>query len=124
MPDFREPEGLPPLDPLPGPLDQTPGLPSAGLNELPEFVPVMDDLLIASQFVELLKGASLDNVQEIGSSELAEQIRHASEEPLTLDDPDERLSIDLYLAVTSASEATYNPLPELLLSADILIVVS
>ena len=30
------------------------------------------------------------------------------QEILTLDDPDERLSIDIFLSVTNASEATYN----------------
>lgn len=85
-----------------------PGLPSQAPDELPEFVPIIEDVSIALKFIELLKNASLDNEEESLTTEVLDQIRGPFQEPLTLDNPDERLSLDLFLAVTNASEETYN----------------
>jgi len=55
-----------------------------------------------------LKNTSLDNEEESLATEVLDQIRGPFQEPLTLDNPDEKLSPDLFLAVTNASEETYN----------------
>lgn len=68
----------------------------------------MEDLLIANKFIQCLKEASLDNKYEKIDAEILHQIRHPFTTPFTLDNPDDRLSIDIYLSVTNASEATYN----------------
>ncbi|KAJ7589530.1 hypothetical protein C8J56DRAFT_1004281 [Mycena floridula] len=41
-------------------------------------------------------------------ADLANKIKNPIQETLTIDDPDHRLSLDLYLALTNASEAAYN----------------
>jgi hypothetical protein len=85
-----------------------PGVPSNAPDQPPEFIPVMEDLLITNNFIQCLKEASLDNKYEKLGTEILNQIRHPFETPLTLDNFDDRMSIDIYLSVTSASEATYN----------------
>src|ERR1700683_1037590 len=42
------------------------------------------------------------------NDDLIQQIRHPPEEQLTIDTPDLHLSLDLFLAIGNASEATYN----------------
>jgi hypothetical protein len=96
-PDSPEPGGIP-----------IPGIPDPELDQLPDVVPVLADIIIASKFVELLKTASLDNEVKELSPAVLHQIRHPAEEVLTVEDPDHRLSIDVYLSVTNASEETYN----------------
>ena len=87
---------------------RVPGVPSDAPDHAPDFIPVMEDLLITNKFIQCLKEASLDNKHEQLDAEVLNQIRHPSQTLLTLDNPDDRLSIDIYLSVTNASEATYN----------------
>ncbi|KAF5368205.1 hypothetical protein D9757_011314 [Collybiopsis confluens] len=66
----------------------------------------IEDIRIADEFIELLKNASLDN------DGLEEHTLYRLRNPLE-NLPDEldhytRLSIDMYLAITHASESTYN----------------
>jgi hypothetical protein len=107
-PGSHEPEGVVHPDLPPDPLAQLPGLPSDIPEQLSEFVPVLEDLITAMKFIELLRSASLDNESEKLSFEVLNQLRNPSQKPLTVEDPDERLSIELFLSVTNASEATYN----------------
>ena len=90
-------------------------MPSNAPDQPPDFIPVMEDILISNNFIQCLKEASLDNEHEELDTEVLNQIRHPFEKPLTLDNPDDRLSIDIYLSVTSASEATYNSVRDAIL---------
>ena len=84
-----------------------PGDPFDALDDQPpHFDPVLDDLSIALKYINALKAASLDD-ENLGA-EVLDQIRNPFETPLSIDDPDERLSIDIFLSVTNASEETYN----------------
>ncbi|KAJ7315520.1 hypothetical protein DFH08DRAFT_629013, partial [Mycena albidolilacea] len=68
----------------------------------------IDDIRIAEKFIECLRGASLDNADEALPLEVLEQLRNPPETPLTLDNPDYRLSLYIFLAVSNASEVTYD----------------
>jgi hypothetical protein len=69
------------------------------------FFPVMEDISISLKFIESIKSASLGDYFD---ADAVEQICNPPERELDLEDPDDRHSIDVYLAVTTASEATYN----------------
>ncbi|KZP29720.1 hypothetical protein FIBSPDRAFT_815810 [Athelia psychrophila] len=71
----------------------------------PNFVPVIDDIITARQFIEALANASLDG--GIEDADLLNRIRNPPEYQLTVDDPDLRLSLDIFLAIGNASEETY-----------------
>ncbi|KII89767.1 hypothetical protein PLICRDRAFT_564772 [Plicaturopsis crispa FD-325 SS-3] len=73
----------------------------------PSDVPEIEDIRITNQFIDLLKHASLDDGVEGLDPETIELLRHPVEHTLDVDDPDLRLSIDLFLAATTASQATY-----------------
>jgi hypothetical protein len=77
----------------------------AGGNAAETFVPVIDDIRISMNFIEYVKNASLKDYLD---EDAIYQIRNPPENELNLDDPDDRYSIDVFLAVTTASEATYN----------------
>jgi hypothetical protein len=69
--------------------------------------PKIHELRIARQFIECLENASLDN------SKLDNWVRERLRHPLTstvddMLDPILRLSIDIYLAVSNASQGTYD----------------
>lgn len=74
----------------------------------PNFVPCIDDIKIALKFIDALKTASLDSELEPLEKELLEQICHPPEEILTIDNPDHRLSLDIFLSISNASEESYN----------------
>lgn len=63
---------------------------------------------IAHKFIECLRAASLDNKDEPLPPKLLEQLWNPAQTPLTLDDPAHRLSLDIFLSVSNASEETYN----------------
>jgi len=75
----------------------------------PAFISVIDDIKTAREFIDALKGASLDsNISLRGlPSEVLEQLRNPKTELLNIGEPSERLSLDLFLAVDSASQDTY-----------------
>ncbi|THU78202.1 hypothetical protein K435DRAFT_888835 [Dendrothele bispora CBS 962.96] len=75
--------------------------------DAPNFVPRIDDIKIAYSFIRELKNASLDSEIEPLPPNLLSQLQNPPQEVLSVQDPDERLSLDLYLATTHASEATY-----------------
>jgi hypothetical protein len=69
--------------------------------------PKIHELKIAQQFIEHLENATLDN------SKIDDWVRERLQHPLTTTvddmlDPILRLSIDIYLAVSNASQATYD----------------
>jgi len=77
--------------------------PITGTEEL--FFPVMEDISISLKFIESIKNASLGDYLD---EDAVERIRNPLEHELDLEDPDNRHLIDVYLAVTTASQATYN----------------
>ena len=75
------------------------------MAEAGTFVPVIEDISISLKFIEHIKNASLEDYLD---KEAIYRLRNPPEHELTLDDPDDRYSIDVFLAVTTASEATYD----------------
>lgn len=73
----------------------------------------IDDLKIAREFINGLRNASLDD-ENLPEDVLA-RLRHPLEEPLDIDDPDIRLSIDLFLSVSNASQQTYTSVRDAIL---------
>jgi hypothetical protein len=65
----------------------------------------IDDLKIAHEFINALHNASLDD--EDLPEEVFTRLRHPLQHPLDIDDPDIRLSIDLFLSTSNASQDTY-----------------
>jgi hypothetical protein len=78
----------------------------------PPFIPIMEDIKIATDFVEALKAASLDNEDEPLEPDVLEQLRNPHKSILTIDNPDHRLSLDIFLSVSNASEDTYKSIRE------------
>lgn len=74
----------------------------------PNFVPVIEDIVTSLQFIDALKNASLKSKVEPLDPELVERIRNPPTYELTVDDPDLRLSLDIFLAIGNASEDTYS----------------
>ena len=66
----------------------------------------MADLRTALEFVDALKAASLDDGDL--DEEVLHRLRQPLAEPADASDPDFRLSLDLFLSTTTASEDTYN----------------
>lgn len=66
----------------------------------------IEHLHLTQQYISLIKAATLENGGLDPST--IEQLRNPPKEPVDISDPDTRLSIDLFLATTNASEATYN----------------
>ncbi|OBZ71428.1 hypothetical protein A0H81_08373 [Grifola frondosa] len=79
-------------------------LPSEALGDPPTIH--LEELKIAQKFIDALKNASLDDDQLDPS--VLDQLRNSVHAPLEIDDPDLRLSLDIYLAVSNASQDTYN----------------
>ena len=71
----------------------------------PPFVPVIDDISISMKFIEHVKNSSLEDYLD---QDAIDRLQNPPEQELTLDDPNHRYSIELFLAITTASEATYN----------------
>ncbi|KAJ7892330.1 hypothetical protein B0H14DRAFT_3675912 [Mycena olivaceomarginata] len=66
------------------------------------------EFVIANKFIDNLKNAFLNNPEEL-NPDIIERLRNPPEYTLELD-PDERLSIDLFLSITNASEKHISPL--------------
>ena len=81
-------------------------LPGAAHEELVATEDVrVEDLRTALAFIDALRSASLDN--EDLDARVLEQLRHPPQEALDATDPDLRLSIDLFLSTSNASQETY-----------------
>uniref|UniRef100_D8QEM0 Uncharacterized protein n=1 Tax=Schizophyllum commune (strain H4-8 / FGSC 9210) TaxID=578458 RepID=D8QEM0_SCHCM len=74
----------------------------------PRFNPVLDDLKISQNFIELLQQAALDSDVEPLPEDVIQQLRNPPMHTLTVDDPDHRYSLDLFFALTDASVDAYN----------------
>lgn len=79
--------------------------------ELPEAtaVPNVADIRTSLEFIKALKDASLDDEFELEDHDesVVERLRQPPQEPLDISDGDLRLSIDLFLSATNASEQNY-----------------
>jgi hypothetical protein len=85
-----------------------PPVASTGLsdNDDPESTPAyLDEIKISLAFIDGLKKASLDN--EDLDDNVRTRLRNPPQETLDVDDPDLRLSLDIFLAVSNASQDTY-----------------
>ena len=74
----------------------------------PRFNPVLDDLKVSQNFIELLQQATLDSDVEPLPEDVIQQLRNPPLHTLTVDDPDQRYSLDLFFALTDASVDAYN----------------
>lgn len=79
-----------------------------GEQQLDELNPVIEDIKISIKFVNALKNASLDSEHERLDPDVLDRLRKPEGSCLVVDDPDLRLSLDLFLSVTTASEDTYS----------------
>lgn len=81
---------------------------------LPNFVPWLEEAKITLNFIQKLRDAKLNTKLEPLDNTFLERIRNP---PTTLPElgPDQRLSINLYLSITNASEATYNDVRQAIL---------
>ncbi|KAE9387947.1 hypothetical protein BT96DRAFT_927333 [Gymnopus androsaceus JB14] len=78
-------------------------------DELPDdFVASIEDIRITNKFIDALKTASLVSDVEPLDADFVENLRHPVEEEVTITNPDHRLSLDIFLAITTAAEQTYN----------------
>ncbi|KAF9495139.1 hypothetical protein BDN71DRAFT_1448025 [Pleurotus eryngii] len=67
---------------------------------------MIEHLCLTQQYISLIKATTLENGGLDPST--IEQLRNTPEGPVDISEPDTWLSIDLFLATTNASEATYN----------------
>ena len=70
------------------------------------FVPQLADLRTSQEFIDALKAATLDDGGL--DKEVLQRLREPLAEPLDASDPDLRLSLDLFLSCSNASEETYH----------------
>ncbi|KAJ3848733.1 hypothetical protein EV368DRAFT_7689, partial [Lentinula lateritia] len=68
----------------------------------------IEDISIALKFVNLMKEATLDSSIEPLPPDILEQLSHPPEQILSIENPDHRLSLDIFLALTNASQESYN----------------
>ncbi|KAI5885717.1 uncharacterized protein SCHCODRAFT_01342189 [Schizophyllum commune H4-8] len=74
----------------------------------PRFNPVLDDLKISQNFIELLQNASLESDVEPLPDDVIHRLRNPPTHPPTIEDSDHAYSLDLFFALTDASEDAYN----------------
>ncbi|KAF9487804.1 hypothetical protein BDN71DRAFT_1542881 [Pleurotus eryngii] len=67
---------------------------------------MIEHLHLTQQYISLIKAATLENGGLDPST--IEQLQNPPEGPVDISEPDTRLSTDLFLTTTNASEATYN----------------
>ncbi|KIL63474.1 hypothetical protein M378DRAFT_127762, partial [Amanita muscaria Koide BX008] len=66
----------------------------------------IDHILLCQKYIQEISLATLDNGKLDAS--IVKQLRSPEEGPVDISDPDIRLSLDLFLGCSNASEATYN----------------
>jgi hypothetical protein len=74
-------------------------------DKIPDTISQIENIKITQQFIEEICLATLDNSGL--DPAVVERLQNPEEGLVDISDPDVRLSLDLYLAVTNASEATY-----------------
>ncbi|KAJ7686204.1 hypothetical protein B0H17DRAFT_1160683 [Mycena rosella] len=72
-----------------------------------EEMPVIPDINISLKFIAALQSAALNSSDEPLDPDLLHQIRNPATKILNVEDPDDRLSIDIFLAIGNGSEASY-----------------
>ncbi|KAI5824775.1 hypothetical protein K523DRAFT_252480 [Schizophyllum commune Tattone D] len=77
-------------------------------TDTPNFKPVIDDIRIALKFKESLEAATLASDVEPLPPDVLEQIRHPDHSSLSIDDPDNRFSLDVFLGLVNDPESSYN----------------
>ncbi|KAH9012847.1 hypothetical protein EDB83DRAFT_2201735, partial [Lactarius deliciosus] len=65
----------------------------------------IDSIKVSQDFIKEIRAATLDNGNLDG--DLIDRLRNPCERPADISDPDIRLSLNLFLAVTNASEDIY-----------------
>ncbi|KAJ3926423.1 MAG: hypothetical protein NXY57DRAFT_905650, partial [Lentinula lateritia] len=68
----------------------------------------IEDISIALKFVNLMKEATPDSSIEPLPPDILEQLSHPPEQILSIKNPDHRLSLDIFLALTNALQESYN----------------
>jgi hypothetical protein len=66
----------------------------------------IENVRLAQQFIQEISCATLDGGKL--DEDVVSRIRNPIQEPVDISDPDERLSLDLFIATRNASEATYH----------------
>ncbi|KAL0056963.1 hypothetical protein AAF712_016418 [Marasmius tenuissimus] len=106
--DQAEPSPSPlPPPPLNLRNDDIPNPADPPVDFVPNFVPRLDDIKIALEFIDLLKDAKLDSDIEQLDPEFLARLRNPPHTPFKLLNRDERLSIELFLADSRGSDDTY-----------------
>jgi hypothetical protein len=77
------------------------------LSELFNLAP-NDELKIAIQFAQAIQNASLEDKGMELDPEVLERLRNPPQEPFTIGDPNLRLALNLFLAVSNCSQETYH----------------
>ncbi|KAJ3831073.1 hypothetical protein F5878DRAFT_507534, partial [Lentinula raphanica] len=75
----------------------------------------VSEINITNKFIDALKKASLESELEPLDADFIQQLRDPLQEEVTITNPDHRLSIDIFLAVTNAAEDTYNTVRSVIL---------
>lgn len=89
-------------------LDQPKQLSLSRANEDADELPVtshIDSIKVAQDFIKEVQAATLDNRNL--DEDLIHRLHNPHEQPADISDPNVWLSLDLFLAVTNASEETY-----------------
>ncbi|KAJ7187369.1 hypothetical protein C8R46DRAFT_879601 [Mycena filopes] len=105
-PDTRDPNIDPPRPLSPTNAPPRPPSPTNDPEAAPDVTVRLEDFKITNRFIEALRNASLEDPTEALEAHIIELIRNPPREAPQIT-PDQRLSIDLFLAVTTASEQTY-----------------
>lgn len=84
---------------------------SSGLGEAddldsPTVVSRIENIKITQEFIKEIQAATLENGNL--DDDVIHRLRNPPQEPTSISDPDTHLSLDLFLAVTNASEETYH----------------
>lgn len=80
------------------------------------FIPVIEDIKTSLDFINLLKNASLDNqIHHKFDDDSLYNLQNPPQEQLFIDDPDVRLSLDIFMATTNASQESYNAIRQAIL---------
>jgi hypothetical protein len=66
-----------------------------------------DEITIAEEYIKLIKNARLGDQYDKLDEATRERLANPPEEPVSLDNPDLRFSLGLYMAMQNASEDTY-----------------
>lgn len=81
-------------------------LPFHGLDEVPYIESRIEHVLLSQKYIQEISAATLENGKL--DEEVINRLRNPTEGPVDISDPDTRLSLDLFMACSNASEATYN----------------